>query len=220
MSRKLSVHIGNDMEGKICVVTGASRGIGFYVARNLARRGAFIVLVSHNKKRGEKASRQIDGFVLKRSTDFMLADLSSQEQIRQFAETFKERYDRLDVLVNNAGGLFLKRRESVDGMEMTFALNHLNYFMATLLLMDRLLASDAARVVNVASEAHRGAQINFADLQFENGYNGRQAYNQSKLANLLFTYALARSLAETNVTVNAVHPGFVRTHLGKQNKLV
>jgi len=220
MSRKLSVHIGNDMEGKICVVTGASRGIGFYVARNLARRGAFIVLVSHNKKRGEKASRQIDGFVLKRSTDFMLADLSSQEQIRQFAETFKERYDHLDVLVNNAGGLFLKRRESVDGMEMTFALNHLNYFMATLLLMDRLLASDAARVVNVASEAHRGAQINFADLQFENGYNGRQAYNQSKLANLLFTYALARSLAETNVTVNAVHPGFVRTHLGKQNKLV
>lgn len=150
----------------------------------------------------------------------MLSDLSSQDQVRQFTEEFKERYDHLDVLVNNAGGFFFRRRESVDGIEKTFALNHLNYFMTTLLLMDVLLASDSPRIVNVASEAHRRAQINFDDLQLKDRYMGTRAYNQSKLANLLFTYELARRLADTNATVNAVHPGFVHTHLGKQNKLV
>ena len=150
----------------------------------------------------------------------MPVDLSSQEQIREFTETFKEKYDHLDVLVNNAGGFFLKRRESVDGIDMTFALNHLSYFMTTLLLMDPILASGSARIVNVSSERHRGYAMNFNDLQFQNGYDGLQAYRQSKLANLLFTYELARRLANTEVTVNALHPGFERTHLGEQNRVV
>jgi NAD(P)-dependent dehydrogenase (short-subunit alcohol dehydrogenase family) len=157
---------------------------------------------------------------MRKAADFMLVDLSSQEQIREFTETFKEKYDRLDVLVNNAGGFFVKHRNSVDGIEMTFALNHLNYFMTTLLLMDTILASGSARLVNVSAESHRGHDMNFDDLQFESGYNGFQAYGQSKLANLLFTHELARRLANTEVTVNALHPGFVKTHLGKQNRMV
>lgn len=210
----------NRMEGKICLVTGASRGIGFHTALGLARMGAFVVLASRNRQRGEKASRQINESVMRNATDFIPVDLSSQQQIREFAETFKARYDRLDVLINNAGGFFLKRRETVDGLEMTFALNHLNYFMTTLLLMDSILASGSGRIVNISSESHRGYDIDFDDLQSEGGYNGLQAYAQSKLANLLFTYDLARRLANTRVTVNALHPGFVKTHLGKQNRAV
>lgn len=210
----------NSMEGRICLVTGASRGIGFQTALGLARKGAFVVLASHHRQRGETASRRINAYVMSKAADFMLVDLSSQEQIREFTETFKEKYDRLDVLVNNAGGFFLKRRESVDGIEMTFALNHLNYFMTTLLLMDPILASGSARIVNVSSERHRGHEMNFGDLQYEHGYHGVQAYRQSKLANLLFTYELARRLANTEVTANALHPGFVKTHLGKQNRVV
>ena len=210
----------NSMGGKICLVTGASRGIGFQTALGLARKGAFVILASHDRKRGEKAAHLINAYVMRKVADFMLVDLSSQEQIREFTETFKEKYDRLDVLVNNAGGFFLKRRESVDGIEMTLALNHLNCFMTTLLLMDPILASGAARILNVSSERPRGHHLNFDDLQFEGGYNGVHAYGQSKLANLLFTYELACRLNSTEVTVNALHPGFVKTHLGKQNRVV
>lgn len=214
---KKTVHKRNDMEGQVCLVTGASRGIGYYVARGLASMGAFVVLASHHRERGEKARQKINSFVGKNSTDFMLVDFSSQAEIREFTQAFKEKYDRLDVLVNNAGGFFLRREESVDGIEMTFALNHLNYFMTTLLLIQPLMAAPSARIVNVSSGSHRGEKMRFDDLQFENGYNAMAAYGQSKLANLLFTYELARRLAGTDMTVNAVHPGFVNTHLAKQN---
>lgn len=214
------IEVGTEIEGKICLVTASSRGIGFHVARGLAMKGAFVVLASHNRRRGDKARRRINGFTLQNSSDFMLVDLSSQEEIRKFARDFKEQYGHLDVLVNNAGGFFLNRRESVDGIEMTFALNHLNYFMTTLLLADSLLAVDSARIVNVASESHRGEEMDFDDLQLEQDYSGTQAYGQSKLANLLFTYELADRLANTGVTVNALHPGFVDINLGSQNELV
>lgn len=220
MNKNKSIRITDEMEGKVCLVTGGSRGIGFHIARGLAMMGGFVVLASHDRQRGERASRKINAFVLKRRTDFMLVDLSSQDEIHKFTGEVQEKYGHLDVLVNNAGGFFLKRRESVDGIEMTFALNHLNYFLTTHLLLDTLLVAESPRIVNVASEAHRRAKMHFEDLQFENGYSGLRAYKQSKLANLLFTYQLARRLADTPATVNALHPGFVNTQLGKQNKLV
>lgn len=213
----MKVEVKSEMKGKFCLVTGASRGIGFYVARGLALIGAEVVLASHNRERGENALRRIREYTGNHSLTFMQVNLSSQDDIRSFTESFKRKFDRLDVLVNNAGGFFLKRQESVDGIEMTLALNHLNYFMTTLLLLDPLLAAGSARIVNVASEAHRGQHLRFDDLQFRHGYNAMTAYGQSKLANLLFTYELSRRLASTDVTVNALHPGFVGTHLGKQN---
>jgi len=206
-----------DMTGKICLVTGASRGIGFQTALGLASKGAHVIMASHNQERGESARQRINTAMGKNSTDFILVDLASQEDIRKFTETIKERYDHLDVLVNNAGGLFLRRKESVDSIEMTFALNHLNYFMTTLLLMNTILSAEAPRIVNVSSRSHRGEKMRFDDLQFEKGYSAMQAYGQSKLANLLFTYELSRRLKNTNVTVNALHPGFVNTHFAKQN---
>lgn len=214
---RTNMDAGVDLTGKICLVTGASHGIGFYVARGLASMGAFVVLVSHHRERGENARQRINTFTGKNSTEFKLVDLSSQEEIRKFAQDFKERYDKLDVLVNNAGGFFLRREETVDGIEMTFALNHLNYFMTTLLLMEPLLSAGSARIVNVSSGSHRGEKMRFDNLQFENGYNAMAAYGQSKLSNLLFTYELSRRLENTNVTVNALHPGFVNSHFAKQN---
>lgn len=216
----MKVEVKSEMKGKLCLVTGASRGIGFFVARGLALLGADVVLASHNRERGESAQRRIREYTGNDSISFMKVDLSSQDNIRSFTDSFKRQYDRLDVLVNNAGGFFLRRKKSVDGIEMTFALNHLNYFMTTLLLLDPLLGTGSARIVNVASESHRSQHMRFDDLQFEHGYNPMSAYGQSKLANLLFTYELSRRLASTDLTVNALHPGFVGTHLGKQNPIV
>jgi NAD(P)-dependent dehydrogenase (short-subunit alcohol dehydrogenase family) len=147
----------------------------------------------------------------------MLADLSVQAQVRRLAQEFKRRYSRLDVLINNAGGFFMKRQLSADGIEMTFALNYLSVFLLTSLLLDTLKASAPARIVNISSDAHRRARINFEDLELERKYSGFGAYGQSKLAVALFTYELARRLEGTQVTVNALHPGFVATNLGRNN---
>jgi NAD(P)-dependent dehydrogenase (short-subunit alcohol dehydrogenase family) len=142
----------------------------------------------------------------------LTADLSWLAEIRRLAEEFKRNYDRLHVLVNNAGALFTTYRETVDGIEMTFALNHLSYFLLTHLLLDMMTASAPARIVNVASDAHAGGNINFDDLGYKRRYEGWTAYGASKLANILFSYELARRLEGTRVTVNAVHPGFVNTN--------
>jgi NAD(P)-dependent dehydrogenase (short-subunit alcohol dehydrogenase family) len=152
------------------------------------------------------------------STVFLHADLSVQTQVRQLAAEFQHRFVRLDVLVNNAGALFMQRQVSADGIEMTLALNHLAYFLLTNLLLESLQASPAARVVNVSSDAHYRARIDFADVQGEQRYGGWRAYCQSKLANLLFTYELARRLPGTGIITNAVHPGFVATGFGRNNR--
>ena len=151
------------------------------------------------------------------SVDFLLADLSSQQEIRRLAGDFESRYSRLDVLVNNAGAIMLSRRESVDGIEMTLALNHLAYFLLTNLLLDTLKSSAPARIVNVSSNSHEGAILDFNDLQNRRRYRGFRAYSWSKLENILFSYELARRLEGTGVTVNALHPGLVGTNFLANN---
>jgi NAD(P)-dependent dehydrogenase (short-subunit alcohol dehydrogenase family) len=151
------------------------------------------------------------------AVEYLLGDFASQAAVRHMAAQYQERYDRLDVLINNAGAFFLRRGETEDGIERTFAVNHLAPFLLTLLLLDTLKASAPARIVNVSSEAHEGARLDLDDVQLRHGYTGMKAYGRSKLANLYFTYELARRLQGSGVTVNALHPGFVATNLGADN---
>ncbi|WP_152049620.1 SDR family oxidoreductase [Tautonia marina] len=199
------------MIGKRCLVTGATSGIGAVTAEELARLGAEVILVGRDPKKCEEMRNRLEQRTGNDAVHSMVADLSSQAEVRRLAETVRERFDRLDVLVNNAGALFLERRESVDGIEMTFALNHLAYFLLTNLLLDRLKAAAPSRIVVVASDAHRGASINFDDLQSQRKFKGLRTYSQSKLANVLFARELARRLEGTGVTINALHPGVVNS---------
>ena len=199
------------MKDKICLITGATSGIGKAAALQLSQLGATVVMVGRNPQRTAAALQEIRQQSSNDQVESMLADLSSQEEIRQLAENFKARYQRLDVLINNAGALMLSRQQTVDGIEMTFALNHLNYFLLTNLLLDTLKSSGPARIINVSSDSHQGALLDFEDLQLERNYGGYKAYGRSKLANLLFTYELARRLQGSGVTVSALHPGLVAT---------
>lgn len=198
------------MIDKICLVTGATDGIGKVTARVLAEHGATVIGVGRDPAKTAATVAEMGD--TPGSLEFLTADLSSQAQIRTLVDAFKNKYDHLHVLVNNAGALFTSYHESVDGIEMTFALNHLGYFLLTNLLLDRLTASAPARIINVASDAHQGSTINFDNLGHRRQYSGWAAYGASKLANILFTYELARRLEGTDVTVNAVHPGFVDTN--------
>jgi len=199
------------------MVTGATSGIGRVTAQVLAQAGAEVVAVGRNREKSEATVDRIKQQTGNPAVEYMLADLSSQAAIRQLAETFKRQHARLDVLVNNAGAFFLWHQESVDGIEMTFALNHLGYFLLTNLLLDTLKASAPARIINVSSGSHRGETISFDHLQGKHRYSGFRTYGESKLANILFTYELARRLEGTGVTVNAIHPGFVATNIGINN---
>jgi retinol dehydrogenase 12 len=198
------------MIGKICLVTGATDGIGKVTVQALAERGATVIGVGRDPDKIQATLADIGD--TPGSVTFLTADLSSQADIRALAEAFKSQHDQLHVLVNNAGALFNSYRETVDGIEMTFALNHLGYFLLTNLLLDRLTTSAPARIINVSSNAHEGSTISFDDLGYRRSYSGWTAYGASKLANILFTYELARRLDGTGVTVNAVHPGFVNTN--------
>ncbi len=208
------------MQNKLVMVTGANAGIGKVTARELAKMGAHVVMVCRNRERGEAAQADIKAASGSDKVDLLLADLSSQASIRQLAADFKSHYDRLDVLVNNAGVYFMKRSESVDGIEMTLALNHLGYFLLTNLLLDTIKASAPARIVNVSSTAHHQGEMDFDDLQMTANYKGFAMYGRSKLANILFTKELARRLAGTAVTVNCLHPGFVATNFATNNGLL
>ena len=202
------------MTGKVCLVTGATSGIGEITAKALARQGATLTIVGRSQERCGATLERIRQAVPHADVEAILADLSSQEAIRTLEAQFRERHGRLDLLLNNAGAVYFERRESVDGIELTFALNHLAYFSLTNRLLDLLKASAPSRVVNVASDAHRYAgKIDFDDLEGRRRYGGLHAYAQSKLANLLFTFELARRLEGTPVTVNALHPGFVSTNI-------
>ncbi len=206
------------MQGKICLITGATSGIGKETAFGLARLGARVVIVGRDPDRTRAAADWIRRETGSEHVSFLLADLSSQAEVRRLAREFRDRHSRLDVLVNNAGGIFARRETTVDGFERTWALNHLAYFLLIQELLDLLKASAPARIVNVASTMHRGGVIDFGDLQGDKSYGGIRAYSQSKLANVLFTYALARRLKGTGVTANCLHPGGVATGFG-QNTL-
>jgi NAD(P)-dependent dehydrogenase (short-subunit alcohol dehydrogenase family) len=203
------------MRGKVCLVTGGNAGIGKASALGLANMGAIVIVVGRDRSRGEAAVTEIKQKSNNDAVDLMLADLSSQASIRRLAEDFKDRYQQLHVLINNAGVFTSKHTVTVDGIETTFAVNHLAPFLLTNLLLDVLKASAPARIINITSSGERSGTINFDDLQGEGRYSGFQAYNQSKLAMILFTYELARKLEGTGVTVNCVHPGVVVTNLGR-----
>jgi retinol dehydrogenase 14 len=209
-----------DMTGKTCLVTGGNSGIGKATALGLARMGATIVIVSRSKEKGEAAQTDIIGRSGNRNVELMLADMSSMESVRQLANAFKARHEKLHLLVNNAGVYLTRRTTTADGLESTFATNHLGPFLLTNLLLDILKASAPSRIVNVTSDAHNGAKINFDDLQGEKRFSGWQAYGQSKLAMILFTHELAKKLDGTGVTVNSAHPGVVRTNFANNNGFV
>lgn len=200
------------MQGKIVLVTGANTGIGKVTALELARKRATVVMVARNQAKGEATLAEIKAETGNNDVHLMVADMASQASIRALATAVRERFDRLDVLVNNAGATNAERQESPDGIELTFAVNHLGYFLLTNLLLDLLKASAPSRVVSISSAAHRFGAIRFDDLQFKKRpYREWPAYGQSKLANLLFTYELARRLEGNGVTANAVHPGTVNS---------
>lgn len=202
------------MHGKTVLVTGATDGIGLVTARELAARGARVLLAGRNDQKGQRAMAAIRQAAPGADLSFYRADLSRMEEVRRLAHRIGEAEAQIDVLVNNAGGIFAARQESADGVEMTFALNHLSYFVLTLELIDLLRAAPAARVVNVASRAHVGATLDFNDLEFRQKYHARNAYRRSKLCNVMFNRALARRLEGSTITTNALHPGFVRTNFG------
>ena len=200
------------MQGKVCVITGASSGIGRVAALELAERGATVVLICRNEAGGAPVLEEMERRGGSGSATLLTADLSSQRQVRQVAADFLERFDRLDVLINNAGVAgWGTRLVTEDGLETTFAVNHLAPFLLTSLLLDRLRASAPARVITVSSAAHRNGGLDFDDLQGERRYSGFGAYSRSKLANVLFTRELSRRLEETGVTANCLHPGVVAT---------
>jgi len=207
--------LNTSMQGKVCIVTGANSGIGKATAMGLAQMGATVVMVCRNQAKGEEAQSEIKDKSGNDAIDLQHADLSSQESIRQLAENIQQHYQQLHVLINNAGVVNLSRRETTDGLEMTFAVNYLAPFLLTNLLLEKLIASAPARIVNVSSESHRTGYIRMDDLQLEKGYRSMRAYGQSKLALVLFTYELARRLQGTSVTANCLHPGFVATNIGQ-----
>lgn len=206
-----------DMHGSTVLVTGGTGGIGLATATGLAGLGARVGIVGRSAVRGEAAAAAVRRRLPSARVDVFEADLSSQADVRRLAEEVKATYPRLDVLVNNVGGYWAHRHVTADGLERTFALNHLAPFLLTHELLDRLVASAPARVVTVSSGAQAMGRIDLDDLQGEHSYSGQRAYNQSKLANVLFTYELARRLEGTGVTATVLHPGVVRTSFGRED---
>jgi len=205
------------LRGRNCVVTGATSGIGKAAALELGRMGARIILVGRNVARGRRVADRINALPGGGTAEFVECDLSSQERVRTLAKTIQGLMPSLDVLVNNAGAKFDSFQKSEDGIEMTFATNHMNYFLLTALLMGPLLNARAARIVNVAGSNHVPAHSDFQHCFSAKRYDRRLAAQQAKLANLMFTYELAQRLQGTPITVNAMHPGGVATRLGRNN---
>jgi NAD(P)-dependent dehydrogenase (short-subunit alcohol dehydrogenase family) len=200
---------------QICVITGATSGIGRAAAITFGSHGYQMILVGRNAAKLENVSRQIHAQTGNDSIHFLVADFSNLQQVRALTDQFKERFPRLDILINNAGAYFNRRHRTIYGVEKTFLVNHLAPFLLTNLLLDRMQESSAARIINVSSNAHEHARLDLEDLNMERFYFGFWAYGRSKLANILFTYELARRLKNGHMTVNALHPGRVGTDIFK-----
>jgi NAD(P)-dependent dehydrogenase (short-subunit alcohol dehydrogenase family) len=211
--------MADSMRNRVCLVTGATNGIGYETALGLARRGARVAIVGRDPEKTQASAERIRAAVPGAVVDPHVADLSAQAEIRRLAASLRATYPRLDVLVNNAGAIFDRRELTVDGIERTWALDHLGYVLLTLELLDTLKASAAAgakpRIVNVASAAHYRGHIDFSDIEGARRYGAMRAYAQAKLGNVLFTYALARRVKADGITVNALHPGVVKTGFAK-----
>lgn len=200
------------MKGKKVVITGPTKGIGRVTAVELAKKGADMILVARDEGRARELANEVGG------ADVFIGDLSSVSEVKRIGDEIVKKHDRIDVLVNNAGALLMKRETTVDGYEKTFATNHLAYFVLTDKLLPALKNAPSARIVNVASEAHRQGSIDFDDLMFEERWSGMKAHFSSKLANILFTAELARRLEGTKVTANSLHPGAIASGFAINNK--
>jgi NAD(P)-dependent dehydrogenase (short-subunit alcohol dehydrogenase family) len=214
--------MGNSMDGRVCLVTGATQGIGLVTARELAALGASVSIVARSPERGRAAAAEIERAGGGRSVGLFLADLSLLAEVRRVAAEIAEKLPAVHVLVNNAGAIHQTRKVTAEGLETTFATNHLAYFLLTELLLPRLEASGhpgrTARIVNVASRAHvRAGRLDYDNLMYERGYAPMRAYQRSKLANVLHTYELARRLAGKPVTANCLHPGVIATGFGRND---
>ena len=202
-----------DMNGKVCLVTGATDGIGKVSARVLAEKGAKVIIVGRNPEKSATVLAELKSSSGNENIDLLMADLAVMQEVYDLAEQVISHYDRLDILLNNAGGYFAKHELTSDGLERTFALNHMSYFLLTNKLMELLKSSAPARIVNVSSDAHYGVDMDFENLNGEQEYKAWKAYQKSKLANVLFTYELLKKVP-ADITVNCLHPGFVATNFG------
>ncbi|MCX7922982.1 MAG: SDR family oxidoreductase [Clostridia bacterium] len=198
----------------IVLITGANSGMGKAIAAEIARTGAKVIMLCRSKERGEEALNEVKELSGSTTVELMLCDLGYKKEIREFCREFIRRFGRLNVLINNAGVILPGRHTTRDGYELQFGVNHLGHFLLTNLLLDTMIKSSPARIVNVSSGAHKSGKIHFEDINLEKKYNVWRSYSQSKLANVLFTYELARRLEGTGVTANCLHPGAVATNMG------
>jgi retinol dehydrogenase 12 len=204
---------------KIIIITGATSGIGKQTALVLAKADVHMAIIGRDEKKTLDTRKEISEKTGNQDIDMFIADLSSLKDVKTLGHQLKEKYPVIDVLINNAGMIFPNRRESVDGIELTFALNHLAYFQLSYILLDNIKKAEKGKIINLASEAHKAGKIDLTDVNYQNRkYSSIGSYGQSKLANILFTYELARQLSGTTVRVNAVHPGTVRTGFGRDFK--
>lgn len=202
------------MKNKLCIITGANSGIGFETVKKLAEMGAFIVMVCRNEEKAYAAKSEIQQEVEGAGIEIVLCDFSIQSEILKATKYIKSNYKKIDVLINNHGFIASERNETVDGLEETFAVNHIGYFLFTNELLPEIKAAKSARIINVASEAHRAGEFNVDNLQLQKNFNPMKAYGNSKLFNILFTKELAKRISDTEVTANCLHPGVVQSNFG------
>ena len=208
------------LSNKVCVITGANSGIGYETAKALAALGMYVIMVCRNEEKAEEARRQIEIETANTSVEVVVCDFSIQHDIHVAARKIREKFDKIDILINNHGLIVSKREETIDGLEKTFAINHMGYFLFTKLLLDPIKAADSARIINVASTAHQRGSFNPTNIQLEKGFSPMKAYSNSKLFNILFTMELDEQLQGSGVTANCLHPGVIKSGFGREGSIL